>query len=144
MDITWRTWHHAMTCKFAGGFQHMKVCMRKIVPLVGAALIQLIAGAAMAQSSGEVDPAQGKAPPAAKTTPAERSEARTERRASGGQAARGPQMGEAQANPLTAPSHTRAERKAATAKRRSANAAANKEGKFSRGGNADAPERQKP
>ena len=70
--------------------------------------------------------------------------ARTDRRAAGGQAARGPQMGEGQANPLTAPSQPRAERKAATAKRRSANAAANKAGKFSRGGNADAPERQKP
>ena len=47
-------------------------------------------------------------------------------------------------NPLTAPSQPRAERKAAKAQRRSANAAANKQGSFSRGGNADAPERQKP
>jgi hypothetical protein len=70
--------------------------------------------------------------------------ARTDRRAAGGQAARGPQMGEAQANPLTAPSQPRAEREAAGAQHRSANAAANKQGSFSRGGNADAPERQKP
>ena len=117
--------------------------MRKMIPLLGAALIQMMAGAALAQSSGEVDPAQGKAPPTARTTPAERSEARTDRRATGGEAARGPQMGEAQANPVTAPSKPpRADRKAAASQRRAANAAANKEGQFSRGGNTDAPERQ--
>jgi len=118
--------------------------MRKIVPLLGAALIQVMAGAAFAQSSGEVDPTQGKAPPVARTTPAERSEARTDRRATGSNAARGPQMGEGQANPVTAPSQPRADRRSAAAKRRAANSAANKEGKFSRGGNNDAPERQKP
>lgn len=53
-------------------------------------------------------------------------------------------MGEVQANPLTAPSEPRAERRAAPSKRRAANTAANKEGNFSRGGNTDAPERQKP
>ncbi|MDM0026186.1 hypothetical protein [Variovorax saccharolyticus] len=116
--------------------------MRKIIPLLGATLIQMVAGAALAQSSGEVDPAQGKAPPTARTTPAERSDARTERRATGREAARGPQMGEAQANPVTAPSKPRADRKAAASKRRAANATANKQGQFSRGGNTDAPERQ--
>lgn len=124
--------------------RHEKVRMRKIVPVLGAALIQMMAGAAFAQSSGEVDPAQGKAPPVARTTPAERSEARTDRRATGGKAARGPQLGEGQANPVTAPSEPRAERRAAAAKRRAANSTANKEGKFNRGGNNDAPERQKP
>lgn len=118
--------------------------MRKMVPLLGAALIQVMAGAAFAQSSGEADPAQAKAPPTARTTPAERSEARTERRATGRKAARGPQMGEGQANPVTAPSQPRAERRAAASKRRAANTAANKAGQLPRGGNSDAPERQKP
>ncbi|MGO4391697.1 hypothetical protein AB4Z46_10125 [Variovorax sp. M-6] len=118
--------------------------MRKIVPLLGAALIQVMAGAAFAQSSGEADPAQAKAPPTARTTPTERSEARTERRATGHKAARGPQMGEGQANPVAAPSQPRAERRAAASKRRAANTASNKAGQLPRGGNSDAPERQKP
>lgn len=116
--------------------------MKKIVSCV-AVLIPLLAGTASAQSSGEADPAQAKAPPTARTTPAERSDARTQRRASGSKAARGPQIGEGQANPVTAPSQPRADRRAAAAKRRSANTAANKEGQFSRGGSSDAPEKQK-
>lgn len=55
-----------------------KVYMEKFIPLLCAALVQTLAGAAFAQGSGEVDPSQGKAPPVARTTPAERSEARTD------------------------------------------------------------------
>lgn len=107
----------------------------------GFALIQLLAGPALAQGTGEADPAQSKARPTARTTPEERSAARTDRMAEGAQAARGPQMGEAERRPTTAPRVSSAERKAANARRIAENRKANKSGEFARGGNADAPER---
>ncbi|MBB3178668.1 hypothetical protein [Variovorax sp. Sphag1AA] len=118
--------------------------MRKILLTAGLALIPMIATTAFAQSSGEVDPSQGKARPVAPTTPAERSEARGERKDAGAAAARGPQIGEGQAQPTTAPKVSRSDRKSANAKRRAATKQANQAGELSRGGNTDAPERQKP
>jgi len=117
--------------------------MRKILLTAGLALIPMIATNALAQtSSGEVDPAQGKARPTAPTTPAERSEARGERKEAGAAAARGPQIGEGQPQPAAAPKVSREDRKAANAKRRASTGQANKAGQLSRGGNTDAPERQ--
>ncbi|RZL88473.1 MAG: hypothetical protein EOP82_22950 [Variovorax sp.] len=118
--------------------------MRKIVLPIGAALIQMVAIAAFAQTSGEADPSQAKAAPTAKTTSAERASARTARQAQGSQAARGPQMGEVQKDPVAKPVVTKEERQAGAEKRRAANRSANKSGEFARGGNADAPEKQKP
>ena len=118
--------------------------MRKILLTAGLALIPMIATTAFAQSSGEADPSQSRARPTAPTTPAERSEARGERRGEGAAAARGPQIGEGQSQPTAAPKVSREDRKAANAKRRAATREANKAGQLSRGGNTDAPERQKP
>lgn len=108
----------------------------------GVALMQILAGTAFAQGTGEADPAQAKARPTPMTTPAERATARKERKAEGSEAARGPQIGEAERRPTTGPRMSSAERKAADAKRRAANRAANKRGEFARGGNSDAPERR--
>ncbi|HJS04483.1 MAG TPA: hypothetical protein VJ832_13460 [Variovorax sp.] len=108
----------------------------------GIALMLALAGAAFAQGTGEADPAQAKARPSPTTTPTERATARKERQAEGSQAARGPQMGEAERRPTTGPRMSSAERKAADEKRRAANRAANKRGEFARGGNSDAPERR--
>lgn len=122
-----------------------KVPMRKILLTAGMALIPMIATTAFAQSSGssgEADPAQSRARPVAPTTRAERSEARGERKEAGAAAARGPQIGEGQPQPTAAPKVPREERKAAHAKRRAATREANQAGQLSRGGNADAPERQ--
>ncbi|RZL86558.1 MAG: hypothetical protein EOP82_29490 [Variovorax sp.] len=118
--------------------------MKTIFLPLGVVLVQSLAGISFAQSSGEVDPAQGKARPTAKTTPSERSEARGERRTEGAEAARGPQMGEGDPLPTAKPKVSAADRKSATEKRRAENRAANKAGELPRGGNADAPERQKP
>lgn len=117
--------------------------MRKILLTAGLALIPMIASTAFAQSSGEADPSQGKARPVAPTTPAERSEARGERKTTGAAAARGPQIGEGQSQPTAAPKVSREDRKAANAKRRASTGQANKSGELSRGGNTDAPEQQK-
>jgi hypothetical protein len=117
--------------------------MRKILLTAGLALIPMIATTALAQtSSGEADPAQSRARPVAPTTPAERSEARGERKESGAAAARGPQIGEGQPQPAAAPKVPREERRAAHAKRRAATGQANQAGQLPRGGNTDAPERQ--
>ena len=116
--------------------------MRKILLTAGLALIPMIASTAFAQSSGEADSAQSRARPVAPTTPAERSEARGERKDAGAAAARGPQIGEGQPQPTAAPKVPREERKAANKKRRAATGQANQAGQLSRGGNTDAPERQ--
>jgi hypothetical protein len=105
-------------------------------------MMQLLAGTAFAQGTGEADPAQAKARPTPKTTPVERAAASKERKVEGSDAARGPQMGEAERRPTTGPRVTRTERRAADAERRAANRAANKRGDFARGGNGDAPERR--
>ncbi|MFM9925371.1 hypothetical protein VLK31_20440 [Variovorax sp. H27-G14] len=112
--------------------------------LVSLALAQtLVVSAAFAQSSGEADPSQGKAMPSAPTTRAERTEARKERRVEGAAAARGPQIQEGEIRPTTAPKMSRADKRAATSKRRAANREAMKAGQMSRGGSGDAPEKQK-
>lgn len=116
--------------------------MRKILLIAGTALIQMAATTAFAQSSGDADPAQAKSPPTPRTTPAERAEARGERRTAGADAARGPQISEGQSQPAAAPKMSREQRRAANAKRRAATREANQAGQLSRGGNADAPERQ--
>jgi Ni/Co efflux regulator RcnB len=118
--------------------------MKKMLVPVCLALAQMmVLSVASAQSSGEADPAQAKAPPSAATTKAERTEARKERRADGAIAARGPQMQEGEVRPTTGPKTTREERKAAAAKRRAANSAAMKAGQLSHGGSGDAPEKQR-
>ena len=117
--------------------------MNKIALSVGIALIQMMAGAAFAQTAGEADPAQAKAPPTAPTTPAERAQARRARSATGRQAAHGPQMGEGDSIPAATTKVPRDKRKLASATRRAANSEANHAGKFPRGGSEDAPERQK-
>ncbi|KQX24439.1 hypothetical protein ACCC97_15415 [Variovorax sp. Varisp85] len=114
-----------------------------LVPVCLALAQMMVVQVASAQSSGEVDPAQGKARPTAPTTKAERAEARKERRADGAAAARGPQMQEGEVRPTTAPKMSREERRAAAAKRRAANREAMKAGQLSRGGSNDAPEKQK-
>ena len=119
--------------------------MRKITLslAIGMGLISMVTSTAFAQSSGEADPAQAKAPPTAPTTATERSAARDARKTTGKQAARGPQMGEGQSQPVAGPKVASADRKTAASQRQAANRAANKAGQFSRGGNNDAPERQK-
>ena len=115
--------------------------MKKVAFPMVLALAQMIAMTAFAQSSGEADPAQAKSPPAAKTTKAERSAARGERKTTGAEAARGPQMGEGQSEPEDAPKVSKSDRKAARAKRHADTSVAMKEGKLSRGGSSDAPEK---
>lgn len=117
--------------------------MRKFVLPLVVAMASMVASSAFAQSSGEADPAQAKAPPTAPTTKSERTEARSARKAAGAKAARGPQIGEGQVQPVTGPKVSSADRKAAASKRRAANRAANQAGQLSRGGNNDAPEKQK-
>ena len=110
--------------------------MRKLLLTLGFSALQLTAIAAIAQGTGTVDPAQGKARPTQETTSEERAAARSERRVEGGEAARGPQIGEAQTTPAAGPSPTvpREDRKAANEKRRAANSKANKAGDLPRGG----------
>lgn len=118
--------------------------MNKVLVPVCLALAQMmVVSVACAQSSGEADPAQGKAMPSAPTTKAERTEARKERRVDGAAAARGPQIQEGEVRPTTAPKVSREERRAAAAKRRAANREAMKAGQLSHGGSGDAPEKQK-
>jgi hypothetical protein len=119
--------------------------MKKLVLTI--ALAQMLAISAFAQSTpstGEADPAQSKARPTSKTTPTERGDARGERRVDGGEAARGPQMGEGESKPAAKAKLSREERRAAAEQRRAANRAANKAGELPRGGSGDAPEMQKP
>ncbi|KWT91916.1 MULTISPECIES: hypothetical protein [unclassified Variovorax] len=117
---------------------------RRVLLLSLMAFVPAFSGIAFAQGSGEADPAQAKARPTAKSTPAERSAARAGRATEGGKAARGPQMGEVEVPPTTAPRLSKAERNAATAQRRAAAREANRRGEFTRGGNTDAPETRKP
>ncbi|MDR6536293.1 Ni/Co efflux regulator RcnB [Variovorax soli] len=117
--------------------------MRKLVLTIGMALASMMATTAFGQG-GEADPAQAKARPAPKTSATQRAAARNERKAEGAEAARGPQIGEGVSKPEPEVKVSSEERRAATAKRRATNRAANKAGAFSRGGNVDAPERQKP
>jgi hypothetical protein len=143
VDTDSESWQYAHA-HTVGLSNFKKVQMRKILLPASFALIQLVATSAFAQSSGEVDPAQGKAPPVAKQTPDSRAAGRAERKTTGQEAARGPQIGEGQSEPTAAPKVSRADRKAANAQRRAAAREANKTGELARGGNADAPEKQKP
>jgi hypothetical protein len=143
VDTGGESWQYATT-HAVGTFNLKKVKMRKILLPASLALIQMVATAAFAQSSGEADPAQAKAPPVAKQTTASRAAGHAERKATGQEAAHGPQMGEGQSEPTATPKVSSADRKAANAKRRATVAEANKAGELSRGGNPDAPEKQKP
>lgn len=82
--------------------------------------------------------------PTQETTSQDRSAVRAERRAEGAEAARGPQMGEGQVAPTARETPAWADRKASGQQRRAANSELNKAGELSRGGNSDAPEKQKP
>lgn len=117
--------------------------MKTAISTVTLVLMQMMTAPAFAQSSGEADPAQGKAPPSARTTLQERSSARSARKVQGADAARGPQLGEGPGKPAARPALAAGDRKDAAARRRAVNSAANKAGQFSRGGNGDAPEKQK-
>jgi hypothetical protein len=108
------------------------------------ALAPMLATTALAQGSGEADPAQAKARPTPGTGATERAAARSARKVEGGEAARGPQIGEGDSKPEARAGLSSEERRAATVKRRAANRAANKAGEFARGGSTDAPEKQKP
>lgn len=143
VDTGEESWQYALTHAVGSSNLQKKVHMRKILLPVSIALVQMVATAAFAQSSGEADPAQAKAPPVAKQTPAERAAGRTERKTTGAEAARGPQMGEGQSEPTATPKVSRKERQAAHAKRRAQVAEANKAGQLPRGGSNDAPEKQK-
>jgi hypothetical protein len=143
VDTNNESWQYAPTHSVGTSNLKKKVQMRKLLLPVGIALIQLAATAAFAQSSGTADPAQAKAPPMAKQTPAERAAGRTERQTTGQEAARGPQMGEGQSIPAPTAKVSRKDRKAANAQRRATVAEANKAGELSRGGSSDAPEKQK-
>ena len=91
---------------------------------------------ALAQSSGEADPAQSRAAPAKKATPAEKAAARQARRKEGAEVARSATG--ADDNPSSAGAarkYTREDRKAAAAKRRSDTSAAVKRGEISSGDN---------
>lgn len=116
---------------------------KMLVPACLALAQMMVVSLAFAQSSGEADPAQGKATPSAPTTRAERTEARKERRMEGAAAARGQQIQEGEVRPTTGPKLTRDQRRAASAKRRAANRDAMKAGQMSRGGSNDAPEKQR-
>jgi hypothetical protein len=116
--------------------------MRKLFLTAGVALIPMLATTAFAQSSGEADPAQGKAPAVAKQSPEQRDAGRSQRKSGGQQAARGPQIGEGKDKPDPAAPVSTDQRKTASAQRRASAGAANKAGELSRGGNTDAPERQ--
>jgi hypothetical protein len=118
--------------------------MRKLLLTAGIALTQIVAVTAFAQSSGEVDPSQGKAPPVAKQTPEQRAAGKSGRRSSGQQAARGPQIGEGPDRPEATAPVSSEQRQSGTAQRRSSMRTANKAGELSRGGSTDAPEKQKP
>jgi hypothetical protein len=131
----------SLPCSFAGSTY--KEPMRKLFLTAGVALIPMLATTAFAQSSGEVDPAQGKAPPVAKQSPEQRAAGRSQRKSTGQQAARGPQIGEGPDRPEATAPVSSDQRKAATAERRASARAANKAGELPRGGDTDAPEKQR-
>ncbi|MFM9925218.1 hypothetical protein VLK31_19655 [Variovorax sp. H27-G14] len=121
--------------------------MKKFIFPLALILAPWIAPSALAQGQGEADSAGAKSPPTQATSPTERRDARAARRRTGVGAARGAQPGEGASEPERdaplPPRFSAAERKAAALQRSQANSAANKAGRFSRGGNGDAPEKQK-
>lgn len=104
--------------------------MKKIVLPLSFALAQMLAVGAFAQNvNGEASPAQLAPPAHTNVTPAEKAQARSERKASGAAAAKSesPQEG-TNTSAGTAHKRTKAERKAAHAKRKAAVSAENKKG----------------
>lgn len=67
--------------------------MKKSLLTVSIVLAQMLAVGAFAQTKGEADPAQSKAVPSAKATPAEKAQAKATRKAEGAKAAKADQPG---------------------------------------------------
>ena len=106
--------------------------MKKIILPLSIALAQMLAVSAFAQTStGQADASGSKAAPSAPATPAEKATAKTERKTEGATAAKDmtPQEGNAK-SAGTMHKRTRAQRKAAHAKRKSAVSAENKNGEI--------------
>jgi hypothetical protein len=106
--------------------------MKKIILPVSFALAQMLAVGAFAQNvNGQASPAQVAPPAHTDVTPAEKAEARSERKTSGATAAKAetPQEG-SDKSAGTAHKRTRAQRKAAHAKRKAAVSAENKKGEI--------------
>ncbi len=109
--------------------------MNKLVLSLSLAVAQMLAVSAFAQSKGEADPAQSKAVPSAPATAAEKAEAKKARKAEGAAVAKSKRT-TADADPSSlgkAKATTKAERKAAAAKRKAEMAPAVKKGEISSG-----------
>lgn len=108
--------------------------MSKSIPIaLSIVLAQLFAVGAYAQTKGEVDPTEGKAPVVKKVSPTEKAEARAKRKAAGAVAAKSEKpaasTGEAQvAKQPVVPKISAEEKAAARAKRKAAAAQAVKKG----------------
>ena len=107
--------------------------MKKIILPLSIALAQMLAVSAFAQktSTGQADASGSMAAPSAPATPAEKATARTERKTEGAAAAKSetPQEG-SDKSAGTAHKRTKAQRKAAHAKRKAAVSAENKKGEI--------------
>jgi hypothetical protein len=111
------------------------VHMNKLVLSLSLAVAQMLAVSAFAQTKGEADPAQSKAIPSAPATAAEKAEAKKARKAEGAAVAKSKKT-TADADPSSlgkAKATTKAERKAAAAKRKAELAPAVKKGEISSG-----------
>jgi hypothetical protein len=108
--------------------------MNKTLLAVGLVLAQMLTVNAFAQSKGEADPAGAKAIPSAKATPEEKAAAKATRKAEGAKVSKANVPGDATpASDGVAKKTTKAERKAAAAKRKAATAAAVKKGEIPSG-----------
>ena len=117
--------------------------MKKIVLSVSLVLAQMLAVSAIAQSKGEADPAQSKAIPSAKVSPAEKAAAKATRKEEGAKVAKVKKSGEADPSSLgKAKAATKEEKAAAKAKRKAEASAAVKKGEIP-SGDKPAPEPKK-
>jgi hypothetical protein len=107
--------------------------MNKTLLSLSLVLAQALAVSAFAQSKGEVDPANAKATPSAKVTPAERAEAKKARKAEGTAAAKSDTPDVTPEAKGVRKSATKEERAEARKKRRAATAAAVKKGEIKSG-----------
>jgi hypothetical protein len=107
--------------------------MNKTLLSLSLVLAQALAVSAFAQSKGEVDPANAKATPSAKVTPAERAAAKKARKAAGTAAVKGETPDVTPEAKGVRKSATKAERAAARKTRRAAAADAVKKGETTSG-----------
>ncbi len=108
--------------------------MNKLVLSLSLVVAQMLAVSAFAQTKGEADPAQSKAIPSAPATASEKADAKKTRKAEGAAAAKAKKTGDADPSSLgKAKAATKAERKAAAAKRKAELAPAVKKGEISSG-----------